>query len=94
MKQFVFTTYRYKTTLDESDFRALTKRFRDVGEPPGVVAHYERVDGSGGVLIQEAQADPETSYRSILQYAEWIEFDSTPMVGMDEAFGVIQQLFG
>ncbi|HWS92808.1 MAG TPA: DUF3303 family protein [Mycobacterium sp.] len=94
MKQFVMTTYRYKSNLDESDFRELTKRFVEVGEPPGVVAHYERLDGSGGVLVQETQADPEASYRSILHYTEWIEFDSIPMVTMDEAFGVIQQLFG
>jgi hypothetical protein len=94
MKQLVLTTYRYKSGLNEDDFKVLTKRFREVGNPPGVVAHYERLDGSGGVLVQDVQADPEATYRGILQYAAWIEFESTPMVMMDEAFGVIQELFG
>ncbi len=42
--------------------RALTKAFAETGTDPEVIAHYERLDGRGGFLIEELPEDGEKSY--------------------------------
>jgi hypothetical protein len=94
MKLLYVTIYEYRDDLDEDDLRALTRKFADVGTAPGVIAHYMRLDGRGGFVIQESADDPERDFEVTLQYAPWMRFEAVPVTTIDDAFPVIQRLYG
>jgi hypothetical protein len=94
MKLIHMVTYRYREGLREDDFRKLTKEFIQVGTPPGVIAHYERVDGKGGFLLQEVPEHPEAVKENLLRYAPWIDFEVFPVTTMADAFPLIQRVYG
>jgi hypothetical protein len=94
MKLFYLTTYRYREGLGEDALRELTKEFVQFGTPPGVVAHYERVDGKGGFVVQEVPEDPAAVKENLLRYAPWIDFDVAPITTMEDAFPLIQRVYG
>ena len=93
MKNLFVTTYQYREDLDEDDLRDLTKRFVEVGQSPSVTVHYTRLDGRGGFLVQEAD-DPEQTFEFMTRYAPWIHFDMIPVTTIEEAFPVIQRVYG
>jgi Domain of unknown function (DUF3303) len=94
MRRLFLTTYRYKDNLGEQDLRNLTKKFQEVGTNPGVIAHYERLDGRGGFLIEELQEDEERNYEVTISYGPWIQFEVFPVTTMEDAFPVIQRVYG
>lgn len=94
MKQLYLVTYEYKDDLKESDYRDLSKAFIDHGAGPGLVAHYERLDGRGGFLVTEVPADFERNFELTVRYSRWVKFDIYAITTMEEAFPVIQQLYG
>jgi hypothetical protein len=94
MKLIQMVAYRYREGLGEDDFKALTKRFIEFGTAPGVIAHYERVDGKGGFLFQEMPVEPEAVKENLLRYAPWIDFEVFPVTTMAEAFPLIQRVYG
>lgn len=94
MKRLFLTAYRYRDHLSEQDLRALTKRFQEVGTSPGVLAHYERLDGRGGFMVEERPEDDARSYEVTISYGPWIEFDVFPITTMEDAFPVIQRVYG
>jgi hypothetical protein len=94
MKQLYVSAYRFRDDLDEDDLREMTKRFAEMGTAPTVTAHYARLDGRGGFLIQEGPDDPERDYEFTLRYAPWIHIDVFPVASMEEAFPVIQRVYG
>jgi hypothetical protein len=94
MKRLFMTAYRYREGLGEEDRRKLTKKFLETGLVPGVIAHYERLDGRGGFIIEEVTEDPEAGYEVTLQYTPWIEYEVYPITTMEEAFPVIQRVYG
>ena len=68
MKRLYMTAYRYRQNLGEEDLRRLTKKFAELGTAPGVLAHYERLDGMGGFMIEDvSQEDTERSYEFTLR---------------------------
>jgi hypothetical protein len=94
MKPLNVITYRFRAGLGEAEIANLTKRFAEIGQPPGVIAHYVRVDGAGGIMLQEQQADPEATYENALRYQPWIEIEIAPAVTIEEAFPVALQVYG
>lgn len=95
MKQFFLTMYTYKDHLDEMALRELTKRFGEVGESPGTVAHYVRLDGRGGFTVSERTAEQQAkAYETILSYGPWIDFEVIPVTTMADALPSILQLYG
>jgi uncharacterized protein DUF3303 len=94
MKQLSLVAYRYREGLGEEDFRKLTKKFLDVGSAPGVIAHYERFDGRGGFLVEELPEHPEINFEKTIQYGPWVEFEVFPVTTMEDAFPVIQRVYG
>ena len=94
MKLLYMTSYRYREHLDADDLRDLTKQFLEVGTSPGVVAHYTTLDGRGGFLVQEVQDDPAETFKVTIQYGPWIEFETVPITTIEEAFPVIQSVYG
>jgi hypothetical protein len=94
MKPLYMITYRFRAGLGEDELRKLTKKFAEVGQPPGVVAHYVRLDGSGGFMLQEQQEDPEAGYENALRYQPWIEIEIAPVAAIEEAFPVALRVYG
>ncbi len=94
MKALFVITYRFRGGLGEDDLKKLTKKFAEVGQPPGVVAHYVRLDGSGGFMIQELQEDPEAAYENALRYQPWIEIEIVSVASIEEAFPVALRVYG
>jgi hypothetical protein len=94
MKILYMITYRYRESLGEEDLRTLTKKFVEFGTAPGTFAQYERLDGKGGFVLQEMTVDPQLVYENLLHYAPWIEFEVFPITKMEDAFPVIQRVYG
>ncbi|HTY08940.1 MAG TPA: DUF3303 family protein [Candidatus Edwardsbacteria bacterium] len=94
MKRLEMTMYRYREGLSEDDRRKLTKKFLETGTSPGLIAHYERLDGKGGFMVEELPEDAESNYELTIKYTPWIEFDVFPITTMEEAFPVIQRVYG
>lgn len=94
MKRLFLVGYRYREGLHEEDFRNLTKKFVETGDAPGVIAHYERLDGKGGFVLEEVPEDTERSFELTLRYTPWLEFDVFPITTMEDAFPVIQRVYG
>jgi hypothetical protein len=94
MKLIHMITYRYREGLGEEDFRRLTKQFIEFAVPPGVIAHYERIDGKGGFLLREVPDSPEAVKENLLRYAPWIDFEVIPVTTMEDAFPLIQRVYG
>jgi hypothetical protein len=94
MKRLFMTAYRYRESLGEDDLRKLTKKFLETGISPGVIAHYERLDGKGGFMVEELPEDAESNFELTIKYTPWVEFDVFPIATMEEAFPVIQRVYG
>jgi hypothetical protein len=94
MQRLFLTTYRYRTHLEEDDLRDLTKKFAEVGAAPGTIAHYTRLDGTGGFVIQTDSGDDAKVFEVTIQYAPWMEFEVIPVTTIEDAFPVIQKVYG
>lgn len=94
MERLFMTTYRYRENLDADDLRQLTKKFAEIGAAPNTIAHYTRLDGQGGVVIQSDGGDHAKVFEVTIQYAPWMEFEVTPVTTIEEAFPVIQGIYG
>ena len=77
------TTYRIKQ-MSKDDTKKLMGVFAEHGAPSGTQAHYVAADGSQGVVILEAD-DLEEGYRNLLNYSEWIEYDTKPYLTLEQA---------
>ena len=86
------TTYRIKQ-LSKDETKELMGVFADKGVVGTVKAHYIAADGSQAVLIHEAD-DLEKEYRNILNYSEWIEYDTKPYLTMEQAVPHIMDYIG
>jgi hypothetical protein len=89
----LLTTYRVKAHLSKADFKRLMDEFGQRGAAPGEVAHYVHTDGSGGSILSEV-SDIGPSYASLLAYTEFMEFDVTPVLKIDDAVGPLLAYVG
>ena len=78
------TTYKVKPYLSKAETKDLMAVFAEVGNAPGTTAHYVNADGGGGIVIAESD-DPAEGYRNLLNYSEWIEFDTRVVLPVEEA---------
>jgi hypothetical protein len=95
MKRLYMMTYRYRDITDERA-RQLTKSYLETGPGPGLVAQYERLDGKGGFALYEVPDEEEAakSFELTLRYQQWMEFELIPVTTFEDAFPVIQHLYG
>lgn len=82
------TTYKLKPFLSDEETKELMGVFAREGPGPGTKAHYVAADGSHGVVISEAD-DVGPAYRNLLNYTQWIEYDSKVMLTIEEAVPLI-----
>jgi hypothetical protein len=94
MKRLYVIAYRYRDHLEEKDLQELTKKFSEVGTTSGVLAHYTRLDGQGGFLVQEMTEDPAKDFEVTIRYGPWMTFEILPVATIEEAFPVIQTVYG
>ena len=78
------TTYKLKPFLTKDETRELMAVFAEVGPGPGTTAHYVAADGSHGVVIGESD-DPAEGYRNILNFTQWVEYETRVMLSIDQA---------
>jgi hypothetical protein len=78
------TTYKLKPFLSKEETRELMGVFAKEGTGPGATAHYLAADGSHGLVISESD-DVETAYRNILNYTQWVEYDTKVMLTVEQA---------
>jgi hypothetical protein len=94
VKTLYITAYKYHDDLDADDLRELTTKFQEIGTVSNVVAHYTRLDGRGGFVVQEPGDDAEGDFEITIQYGPWIDFEVIPVTTIEEAFPVIQRVYG
>ena len=78
------TTIKVKPYLPRSESKKLLDLFGKVGAAPGTIAQYLAADNSVGWAITD-QEDAASGYAATLQYSEYIEFDTTPVLTIDDA---------
>jgi hypothetical protein len=84
----LLTTYKIKPFLSKDETRKLMDVFAKEGTGPGATAHYVAADGSHGVVVSDTD-DVAGGYRNILNYTEWVEYDSEVMLTIEEAVPLI-----
>jgi hypothetical protein len=82
-------TYRVKPFLPLADQRHLLELFQKHGAAPGTIAHYVSADASTGWTVIEADSAVE-AYATILKYEEYMQFELTPILTIDEALETVQ----
>ena len=87
------TTYKIKPFLSNEETRKLMEVFAKAGAGPGAGAHYVAADGSQGLVISEAD-DLEEAYRNLLNYSEWIEYETKPYLTIEQALPHIADYVG
>jgi hypothetical protein len=87
------TTYRLKPHLTKEEQKALMSVYSKVGNTPGTTAHYVNADGGGGVVIAESD-DPKEGYTNLLNYTQWIEFETKVMLKVEDAVPLILNYLG
>ena len=87
------TTYKLKPHITKEETKQLMSVFATIGNAPGTVAHYVNADGGGGVAIAESD-DPAEGYANLLNYQQWIEFDSKVMLKVEDAVPLIGAYLG
>jgi hypothetical protein len=78
------TTYKTKPYMTKEETSELMALFAEVGNAPGTTAHYVAADASSGVVISEVDDITET-YRNLLNYEPYIEFESKVMLRVEDA---------
>jgi uncharacterized protein DUF3303 len=86
------TTYRVKPYLPQSETKKLLDLFGKVGEAPGTIAHYVAADNSVGWTVTD-QEDATSAYATTLQYEEYIEFETKPVLTMEDALPHLLEVF-
>ena len=84
------TTYKLKPFLSKKETKEALDVFAKEGEGPGTTAHYVASDNSHGVVISETD-DVAGGYRNILNYTEWIEYDTKVMLTIEQAVPLIME---
>ena len=86
----LLTTYRVKPFLSNEETRELLEVFAREGAGPGATAHYVAADGSHGVVIADTD-DVAGGYRNILNYTQWVEYETKVMLSVEDAVPLIME---
>jgi hypothetical protein len=84
------TTYKLKPFLSREETKELMAAFAQHGPGPGAGAHYVATDGSGGVVVSDTD-DVQGVYRNLLNYTQWVEYDSRVVLPIEQAVPLIME---
>jgi hypothetical protein len=87
------TEYRLKPHMTKPDVKRLMDEFGKRGAVAGEMAHYVRVDGTGGYTISEND-NLDAAYADVLAYSEFMTFSVEPLLKVDDAVGPIFAYLG
>jgi hypothetical protein len=87
------TTYKLKPHITKEETKQLMAVFATIGNAPGTQAHYVNADGGGGIAIAESD-DPAEGYANLLNYQQWIDFESKVMLKIEDAIPLIGAYLG
>jgi hypothetical protein len=87
------TKYTFKGDQSPESVKALLAVFAERGPADGQIAHYVSVDGRGGLIISENDSVQDT-YENTLHYQQWMDFNTTPVLTIDDAMPAIGKVFG
>jgi len=87
------THYKVKPHITKPETKELMAVFATVGNAPGTVAHYVNADGGGGIVIAESD-DPAEGYANLLNYGQWMEFETKVMLKVEDAVPLIGAYLG
>ena len=79
--------------MAKADVKRLMDQFGKRGAAEGEIAHYVRADGTGGVTVGENES-LESAYADVLAYSEFMTFNITPVLKIDDAVGPILAYIG
>ena len=82
------TRYRWVGDRSPDAGKELLAAFAEYGTVEGTVAHYVMADGRGGLVITEADSI-EDAYANMLHYQRWMEFETHPMLTIEDALPML-----
>lgn len=82
------TRYTFKGDRSPDSVKALLAVFAERGPADGEIAHYVSADGRGGLIIAEVD-DLQAGYANALAYEQWMDFQSTPILTIEDAMPAI-----
>ena len=96
MEGFYLISYTYREGLNAQDRKEMAQLFATGGEAPGVVAHYARLDGRGGFMIQKQLQGEELKrdFEQTVSFSPFMTMEMHGIVSIEEAFPVFQRVFG
>ncbi len=89
----IISEYKLKPHLTKAEVKRLMDVFGKRGPVDGEIAHYLRIDGTGGYTIAESD-DLASAYADVLLYSEYMTFTVTPVLKVDDAVGPIFAYIG
>ena len=87
------TTYKIKPYISNEETKKVLQVFAENGPGPGTTAQYVAADGSHGVVVADTD-DVAGAYRNLQNYTQWVEYDSTVMLPVEEAVPLIMEALG
>jgi hypothetical protein len=66
--------------------------FAERGPTEGEIAHYVSADGRGGLIIGEND-EMQTGYANMLAFQQWMDFQTTPILTIEDAMPAIMAAF-
>ncbi len=84
------TTYKIKPYISNEETKELLETFAKAGPGPGTTAHYVAADGSHGVVVADTD-DVAGAYGNLQNYTQWVEYDTSVMLPVEEAVPLIME---
>ena len=84
------TTYKIKPFLGNEETKELLQVFAEQGPGPGTTAHYVAADGSHGVVVADTE-DVAGAYRNLQNYTQWVEYDTSVMLPVEETVPMVME---
>ena len=86
------TRYTFKGDQSPDSVKAMLAVFAERGPGEGEIAHYVSADGSGGLIIADVD-DQQAGYANALAYSQWMDFESSLILTIDDAMPTILAAF-
>ena len=96
MKRLMMISYTYHDGLSAQDRQEMVRLFETDGGTPGAIAHYERIDGRGGFVVQEELQDDELErdFEQTVAFAPFLSAEMYAITTMEDAFPIMQRVYG